>query len=95
LTNHEKHILKLVHHFDKKLGVQDHATLDNISAVKKVLKTIIDYRLYQTSRLRKFVASGKNLKNAENRIYRNPTTIRTMNHAPSVDKYGFGLPYFD
>ena len=67
-------MLKLVHQFDKKTGIENMATEDNIQAIKKVLKTILDYRLHQTSRLRKFVMSGREIhSNSENKLSRNPS----------------------
>ena len=75
-------MLKLVHAFDKKSGkqIENFATEDNIAAIKKVLKTILDHRLYQTNRLRKFAASpNKNIQgNSESKLTRNPTVIRTI-----------------
>ena len=75
-------MLKLVHTFDKKSGkqIENFATEDNIAAIKKVLKTILDHRLYQTNRLRKFAAGPqKNIHaNSESKLTRNPTVIRTI-----------------
>lgn len=61
LKDHEKQMLQLIHCMDAPSGdstidVQliDCATEHNIQTMRKLVKTIQTYRLYQTSKLRKF-----------------------------------------
>ena len=64
LSAHEKQMLNLIHKLNGRLGGDESilgniATDQNIQAIKNVIKVIMDHRLHQTNRLRKFISNSK------------------------------------